>query len=86
MILKVERTENRENSKECVCTQKTDYYEGKEITVDNMLGGEPTAIIDNKPIILHSYDAIDYENEEVHVTIDAAYLMNDSGKTIERLI
>lgn len=86
MILKVERTEKRGNDKEQVCIQKNDYYEGKDITVDDILGEEPVAIIDNKPIVLHNYDAIDYENEEVSVTIDGAYLMNDNGKTIERLI
>ena len=90
MILKVIREEENEKTKEKQI--KTEYYSGKRITteqknetteVENL---DITATVDNEDIMLFTYSALDFADNLVKSSVLNAYIMNEDGKTIERII
>lgn len=85
MILKITRQKQRTSNdeKEGSTELITEIYSGENY---KQIGGD--AIIgENHGIILTSYDQLcEITNEMVHYETLNAYLMNNEGKTIERII
>ena len=82
MILKIERQEQIENDKEGSTRLITEIYQGSNYKFDGT-----SATIGNDNVILTSYDSLDeITNIFTHYETLNAYLMNDEGKTIERII
>lgn len=82
MILKVCRQKSFSNGKEGSTELVTEIYSGdtyKEVSGNATIGGNN--------VILTSYDQMcDITGNMVHYETLNAYLMNDEGKTIERII
>ena len=82
MILKIERQEQIDNGKEGSTRLITEIYQGDSYKFDGT-----SATIGNDNVLLTSYDLQDeITNNFVHYETLNAYLMNDEGKTIERII
>ncbi len=88
MILKVIREEENEKTKEKQI--KTEYYSGKRIVTEQKSetteAVDITATVDNEDIMLFAYSAIDFADNLVKSSVLNAYIMNEDGKTIERII
>lgn len=85
MILKITRQRQRtsSNEKEGSTELITEVYSGENY---KQIGGS-AEIGDNIGISLTSYDQLcEITNEMVHYETLNAYLMNNEGKTIERII
>ena len=72
MIVKIVRDEEKE--------LRTEFYSGEKIVVT-----DENVEIDGKNILLTDFDAVDTEDNEVHSSVVEAYLMNENGKTIEKI-
>lgn len=83
MILKVERQEQIDDGKNGLTRIITEIYQGNNYRFDGK-----NALIGNDDVLLTNYDLPDEITGEklIHYEILNAYLMNDEGKTIERII
>lgn len=82
MILKIERQEQIDNGKEGSTRLITEIYQGNNYKFDGT-----SATIGNDNVLLTSYDLQDeITGNFIHYETLNAYLMNNEGKTIERII
>lgn len=83
MILKICRKKYTENGKSGSIEAITEFYSGNSFKETNGI-----VTIDNKQsIIINNFDGLDEATESsVHYETVYAFIMNEEGKTIERLI
>lgn len=82
MILKIERQEQIDNGKEGSIRLITEIYQGNNYKFDGT-----SATIGNDNVLLTSYDLqSEITGNFIHYETLNAYLMNNEGKTIERII
>ena len=82
MILKIERQKQIDYGEEGSTILITEIYQGNNFKFDGT-----TATIGNDNVLLTSYDSLDeITNNFIHYETLNAYLMNNEGKTIERII
>ena len=83
MILKVVKEKQIPDHDEITSVMVTDYYESKRFTIqDGMIFNES----DKEIIDISDYSQLDdIKDRFIKYNIIEAYLMNDNGKTIERI-